>query len=73
MDGGRVDVGVGIEIEVAQPFLAWEPGGFDPADRGAAVPVVTFGQQQLGQETLIRELFAVGRGQGFVEDGPDGR
>jgi hypothetical protein len=40
MDGGRVDVGVGVEIEVAQPFLARKPGRFDPAHGGPAIPIV---------------------------------
>lgn len=48
VDGGGVDVGVGVEVEVPEPFLAGETGSFDPADGGAAVAVVAFGQQQLG-------------------------
>ena len=44
---------------------------FDPADGGAPVPVVALGQQQLGQEALVGELFLPGDGEGFVQDRPD--
>ncbi len=60
VDSGWVDVAVGVEVEVAQPFLAWESGRFDPADGGTAVAVVAFGQQELRQQTLIGQLFAIG-------------
>jgi hypothetical protein len=46
--------------------------GFDAADGGAPVPVVALGQQQLGQEALVGELFLPGDGQGLVQDRADG-
>ncbi len=44
MYGGGVDVWVGVEIEVAQPFLTWKPGRCDSPQGGSAVPVIAFGQ-----------------------------
>ena len=57
MDGGGVDVRVGVEVEVGQPFRAGEPGGFDSADGSALGAVVAFGQEQFGEEPVVRELF----------------
>jgi hypothetical protein len=45
VDGGGVDGRVGGHVEVAEPLLAGEPGGLDPAQGGAAVAVVDLGQQ----------------------------
>ena len=47
MDGGGVDVRVRVEIEIPQPLVSGEPGGFDPADRGAPVAVIAFGETAL--------------------------
>lgn len=52
VDGGRVDVRVGLEVEVSEPLVPREPGRFDSAERGAAVPVVTFREEQLDEEPL---------------------
>jgi hypothetical protein len=59
IDGGRVDVGVGVEIEITQPFLSREPGRFDPAGAAAPVAVVTLAQQQLGQKPPVGQLLAL--------------
>lgn len=72
MDRRGVDVRVGFEIEVAEPFIPWEPCRLHSADRGASVPVVTLSQQEFGQKTLVRELFFPRDGQSFVEDRPYG-
>jgi hypothetical protein len=60
MDGGGVDVGVGLKIEVVQPLLAGEPCCLDPAFGAAALPVLALGHQQLGQEPAVGELLTVG-------------
>ena len=73
VDGGGVDVRVGVEVEVAEPFVAREAGGFDPAGGAAPVPVVAFGHQQLGEETPVGELFLLRRRRAIVEPGADGR
>ncbi|BBY64909.1 hypothetical protein MHEL_31520 [Mycolicibacterium helvum] len=36
VNGRGVNVGVGVEIEFAQPFLAWEACGFDSVQGGSA-------------------------------------
>ncbi len=46
VNGGRVDVRVGLEVEVLDPLLPREPGGLDPPHRAAAIPVVAFGQHK---------------------------
>ena len=71
VDGGGVDVGVRVEIEVPEPFVPGKVRCFDAADGGAPVPVVTLGQQQFRQEPLVGELFLSGDGQGFVQHRPD--
>ena len=40
VDGGGVDVGVGVEVEVLEPLLAREPGGLNPSGGAAAIAVV---------------------------------
>jgi hypothetical protein len=44
-------------LEVGQPLLPWEAGGLEPAGGAASVPVVALGEQQLGQESCVGELF----------------
>lgn len=70
VDGGGVDARV--RIEVSEPFVPGEVGGFDAADRRASVAVVTLGQQQLSQEALVGKFFLPGDGQGFVQHRPYG-
>jgi hypothetical protein len=50
VDYGRVDRGVGVVVEVLEPFGAGEAGGVDAAQRAAFLPVIAFGHHQLGQE-----------------------
>ena len=53
VDGGRVDVGVGVEVEVVEPFVSGKAGGLDPAGGAAPGPVVALGEQQLGEEAPV--------------------
>ena len=73
VDGGGVDVRVRFELEVSEPLIPGKTGGFHSANRGAAVAVVALGQEQFGEESLIAQLLLLGRGGGFVDDGPDRR
>ncbi len=61
MDGGGVDVRVGVVVEVLQVLLPGEASGFDPADGGAPVAVVDLTQEQFGEEPGVGEL-VFGRG-----------
>jgi hypothetical protein len=70
--GRGVDGVVGVEVEVAEPLVPGESGCLDPADRGAAVPVVDLGEEELGKEPLVGQLLLVCHGEGFVDEGPDG-
>jgi hypothetical protein len=63
VDDGRVDVGVGVEVEGAQRLLSWERGGFDPAVGAATGAVVAFGHKQLGEKPAVGHLLP-GRGVG---------
>ena len=49
VDGGGVDVRVGVVVEVLEVFLPGESGGFDPSEGGAAVAVVDLGQEEFGE------------------------
>jgi hypothetical protein len=60
MDDGRIDAGIGLEIEGAQRLFPGEAGGFDPALGAAAGAVVAFGHQQLGEKGAIGHLLAGG-------------
>ncbi|MGC0367647.1 hypothetical protein ABH922_005699 [Rhodococcus sp. 27YEA15] len=71
-DGGGVDVGVGIEIEVGQPFFAWEPRSSDSPHHTSAVAVVAFGEQKFREESVVGELVFAGCGGGVGADGDDG-
>jgi hypothetical protein len=57
VDGGGVDVGVGLEVEVPDPLVPREPGCFDAAGGPSPVPVVALGQEQFGEEPPVGELF----------------
>lgn len=65
-----MDVRVGVEVDVPEPFVPWKVRRFDAADGGAPVAVIALGQQQFGQEALVGELFLPGDGQGYVQDCP---
>lgn len=71
LKSGGFDVRVRVEI-VPQPFVPGKVGGFDAADGGAPVPAITLGQQQLGQEPLVAQLFLPRNGKRFIEHRPDG-
>jgi hypothetical protein len=45
VDHGWVDVGVGVEVELAERLVAGEADGLDAALGPAAGPVVAFGQE----------------------------
>ena len=72
VDGGRVDRRVRVVIEVGELLLAGKPGCPDPAHGAAAVAVVALGQQQLGEESAVGQLFAFGSVGDLGEAGPDG-
>jgi hypothetical protein len=63
VDGGRVDGGVGVEVERADRLVAREAGGLDPPLGAAPGPVVALGHQQFGQEPAVGHL-VVGGGLG---------
>ena len=73
VDGGRVDVRVRVEIEVGQPLVTGKAGCPDPADGAAPGPVVTFREQQLGEEPLVGELFLLRDGDHVGDQVADGR
>ncbi|MDQ0771716.1 hypothetical protein QF026_000182 [Streptomyces aurantiacus] len=50
VDGGRVDAGVGVEVEHPQALDPGEGSGLDPAFGASAGPVVALGHQQFGEE-----------------------
>jgi hypothetical protein len=72
VDGGGVDGRVGGEVEVGRATSRGGTRRLDPAQGGAAVAVVDLGQQQLGEEALVGQLFLGRAGHGFVDDGADG-
>ena len=72
VDDGGVDVGVGVEVEVAQRLLPGEPGGLDPPFGAAAGAVVALGHQQLGEEAAVGHLLAGGGLGQLGELGADG-
>ncbi|EID79144.1 hypothetical protein W59_14971 [Rhodococcus opacus RKJ300 = JCM 13270] len=47
----------------------WQSGGLDPADAATAGAVVAFGEQQVGEETLVGQLLLVGDGEHVLEPG----
>jgi hypothetical protein len=61
-EGGRVEVGIGVGVEVGEPFGAGEARIGDAAGLAAGVAVVAFGQQQFGQERRIGLLLSLGDG-----------
>lgn len=48
-------VGLCVEVEVPEPFLAGESGTVVAADRGPAVMVVALSQEEIGEEALVGE------------------
>ncbi len=72
MDDRGVDVGVGLEVELAQRLLPGEGGGLEAAFGAAPVAVVALGHQQLGQEPAVGHLVADGSLGQFGELGTDG-
>jgi hypothetical protein len=64
VDDGRVDVGVGGVVELAQGLLAREVGGPDAAFGPAAVAVLALGKQEFGEEPGVGEPFALRAGDG---------
>ena len=60
VDHGGADAGVGVEVEVGQPFRAGEPGAADLPLGAAAVAVVAFGHEQFGEEPAVGELLPLG-------------
>ena len=65
-------LGLASKSKSAQPLLAGEPGGLDPAVGAAAVAVVAFGHQQFGEEPAVGQLFAGGGVGELGELGADG-
>lgn len=53
IDGGQVDVGIGVEVERPQALVTVEGGSLDPSFGPAASPVVTRGHQQFGEKRLL--------------------
>src|SRR5947208_10070422 len=72
VDRGGVDGGGGVEVEVSEPLLPGEPGGFDPPNGAAPVTVVAFRQQQLGQEPSVGQLLTFGGVRDLGVAGPQG-
>ena len=63
VDGGRVDVRVGVEVEVAERTSSrGNPAALIRRIGAAAVPVVALGQQQLGEEPAVGQLLLGRRG-----------
>lgn len=58
MDGGGVDVGVGLVVKVGQGLGAGEVGILEPAGGASGVAVVALGHQQFGEEPSVAELVA---------------
>ena len=69
---GGADAGVGVEVEVGQPFRAGEPGAADLPLGAAAVAVLAFTHEQLGQEPAVGELLPLGLVGGRGELAADG-
>ena len=72
VDDGGADAGVGAEVEVGEPFRAGEPGAADLPLGAAAVAVVAFGHEQLGEEPAVGELLTLGLVGGLGELAADG-
>lgn len=60
VDDRRLDVQVGVEVELAQRFLTRERDGFDAPLGVAPVAVVAFAHQQFGEEPAVGHLLARG-------------
>lgn len=71
-DGGGIDIGVGIEIEVGQPLFARETSSLDPPHHTSPVTVVAFGKQQLRQKSVVRQLILACCSGGILDDGTNG-
>ena len=69
---GGADAGVGVVVEVGQPFRAGEPGAADLPLGAAAVAVLAFGHEQLGEEPAVGELLPLGLVGGLGELAADG-
>ena len=50
--------GFASKSKSAKPLVTGKPGCLDPPDGAAPVPVVAFGEEQLGEEALVGELFS---------------
>ena len=72
VDHGGADAGVGVEVEVGQPFRAGEPGAADLPLGAAAVAVLAFGHEQFGEEPAVGELLPLGLVGGAGELAADG-
>jgi hypothetical protein len=73
VDGGGVDVRVGVEVEVVEPLLPREAGGFDSTGGAPAGPVVALGEQQLGEEATVGHLLLLRRNEHLLDPGPNRR
>jgi hypothetical protein len=70
VDGGRVDCGVRVVIEVGEPLLAGSPAAWTQAHGSAAIPIVALGQQQFGEKSAVGQLLVFGDVGNFGEAGP---
>jgi hypothetical protein len=60
VDERGCDGGVGGEVEVVEPFLPGEAGGFQAAFGAAAVAVLALGHEQFGEVAAVGHLLAGG-------------
>ena len=65
--------GFASKSKSVEPLVPGEPGCLDPPDRAAPGPVVALGEQQLGQESVIGELFLLSDGHHVGDQATDGR
>ena len=66
-DQGRVQGGVGGEVELVEPLCAREPGGVETALGASDGAVVALGHDEFGEEPEVGQLFPLRRGGDLTE------